>query len=107
MARARDSRSLVPAVPWLLGPCDRLTTMTQALARLTVLRTPKVRAAAISVAASLGILACKYAAYLITGSVAILSDTVESVVTVVAANVALTSPLLPRQPPDATHQYAP
>src|SRR5256712_9575720 len=79
--------------------------MMQVLTRLTVLRTPKVRAAAISVAASLGILACKYAAYLITGSVAILSDTVESVVNVVAANIALTSLLVAVQPPDATHQY--
>ena len=79
--------------------------MKQVFTRLTVLRTPKVRAAAISVAASLGILACKYAAYLITGSVAILSDTVESVVNVVAANVALTSLLVAVQPPDATHQY--
>src|SRR2546428_325077 len=94
-----------PLVAWSLESCDRLTTMKQVLTRLTVLRTPKVRAAAISVGASLGILACKYAAYLITGSVAILSDTVESVVNVVAANVALTSLLVAVQPPDATHQY--
>lgn len=84
---------------------DRLTAMTQALPRIVVLRTPKVRAAAISVAASLGILACKFAAYLITGSVAILSDAAESVVNVVAANIALTSLLVAVQPPDATHQY--
>src|SRR5438309_5412089 len=67
--------------------------------------TPKMLAAAISVGASIAILACKYAAHLITGSVAILSDTVESVVNVVAANVALTSLLVAVQPPDATHQY--
>ncbi|TMJ08596.1 MAG: cation transporter [Bacillati bacterium ANGP1] len=94
------------SVSWVMAQwCDRLTAMTRALPRLTELRTPKVRAAAISVGASLGILACKYAAYLITGSVAILSDTVESVVNVVAANVALTSLLVAVQPPDATHQY--
>lgn len=79
--------------------------MTQALPRAVVLRTPKVRAAAISVAASLGILACKFAAYLITGSVAILSDAAESVGNVVAANIALTSLLVAVRPPDATHQY--
>ena len=94
------------SVSWVMAQwCDRLTAMTRSLPRLTELRTPKVRAAAISVGASLGILACKYAAYLITGSVAILSDTVESVVNVVAANVALTSLLVAVQPPDATHQY--
>src|SRR2546430_12864664 len=85
--------------------CDRLTAMTRALPRLTELRAAKGRAVAISVGASLGILACKCAAYLITGSVAIPPDTVESVVNVVAANVALTSLLVAVQPPDATHQY--
>ena len=84
---------------------DRLTAMTQVLPRLVVLRTPKVRAAAISVAAGLGTLACKFAAYLVTGSVAILSDAAESVVNVVAANIALTSLLVAVRPPDATHQY--
>ncbi len=79
--------------------------MAQVLARLAILRIPKVRAAAVSVAASFGVLACKFAAYLITGSVAILSDAAEAVVNVVAANVALTSLLVAVRPPDATHQY--
>lgn len=94
-----------PLVPWSLESYARLTAMTQVLPRLTVLRTAKVRAAAVSVAASLGILACKFAAYLITGSLAILSDAAESVVNVVAANIALTSLLVAVRPPDATHQY--
>src|SRR5207245_3918216 len=94
------------SVSWVMDQGgDRLTAMTRALPRLSEVRTPEVRAAALSVGASRGILACKYAAYLITGSVAILSDTVESVVNVVAANVALTSLLVAVQPPDATHQY--
>jgi len=73
--------------------------------RLGVLRAPKVRAAAVSAAASVAILALKFTAYLITGSVAILSDATESVVNVVAANVALVSLVVAVRPPDATHQY--
>lgn len=70
-----------------------------------LLRAPQVRAAVVSVAAGLGILAFKFAAYLITGSVAILSDAAESVVNVVAANVALISLIVAVRPPDAGHQY--
>jgi cation diffusion facilitator family transporter len=79
--------------------------MTAQIARVEVLRTPKVRAAAVSVAASVGVLVLKFVAYQITGSVAILSDAAESVVNVVAANVALISLVVAVQPPDATHQY--
>jgi len=79
--------------------------MAQETERLAVLRTPKVRAATVSVAASVGILVLKFGAYLITGSVAILSDAAESVVNVVAANVALVSLVVAVRPPDATHQY--
>ena len=69
------------------------------------LRTPQVRAAIVSVAAGLGILAFKFAAYLVTGSVAILSDAAESVVNVVAANVALISLIVAVRPPDEGHPY--
>jgi cation diffusion facilitator family transporter len=69
------------------------------------LRMPQVRAAIVSVAAGLGILALKFAAYLVTGSVAILSDAAESVVNVVAANVALISLIVAVRPPDEGHQY--
>jgi cation diffusion facilitator family transporter len=70
-----------------------------------VLRVPQVRAAIVSVAAGLGILVFKFAAYLVTGSVAILSDAAESVVNVVAANVALISLIVAVRPPDEAHQY--
>ena len=69
------------------------------------LRTPQVRAAIVSVAAGLAILGFKFAAYVVTGSVAILSDAAESVVNVVAANVALISLVVAVQPPDEGHQY--
>jgi cation diffusion facilitator family transporter len=70
-----------------------------------VLRAPQVRAAIVSVAAGIGILAFKFAAYAVTGSVAILSDAAESVVNVVAANVALISLIVAVRPPDEGHQY--
>ncbi len=73
--------------------------------RVALLRAPKVRAAATSVAASVAVLALSFLAYLITGSVAALSNAVESVVNVVAANVALVSLVVAVRPPDATHQY--
>jgi cation diffusion facilitator family transporter len=70
-----------------------------------VLQVPKVRAAVAAAGTSLGIVAFKFVAYLITGSVAILSDAAESVVNVVAANVALVSLVVAVRPPDAGHQY--
>ncbi len=69
------------------------------------LRTPQVRAAIVSIAAGLGILVLKFVALLLTGSVAILSDTAESVVNVIAANVVLISLSIAVRPPDASHPY--
>jgi cation diffusion facilitator family transporter len=65
----------------------------------------KVRAAAISLLTGLAILGLKAAAYLLTGSVALLSDAAESIVNVIAANIALISLLVAGRPPDAGHQY--
>src|SRR5207245_582377 len=69
---------------WLSSPpagggkaCDKLTAMVAQTPRVALLRAPKVRAAAVSVAASLAVLALKFFAYVITGSVAVLSDAVE------------------------------
>jgi cation diffusion facilitator family transporter len=70
-----------------------------------VISSPKVRAAAISLATGVGILALKGVAYFVTGSVALLSDAAESVVNVIAANIALISLIVAQQPPDDRHQY--
>lgn len=70
-----------------------------------VLRAPQVRAAVVSVGAGVAILVFKFGAYVLTGSVAILSDAAESVVNVVAANVALVSLVVATSPPDSGHQY--
>ncbi len=74
-------------------------------AQARVFRAPQVRAAIVSVAAGLGILVLKFVTYTLTGSVAILSDAAESVVNVVAANVALISLVVAVRPPDEGHRY--
>lgn len=65
----------------------------------------RVRAAGLAAATSVAILALKLGAYLLTGSVALLSDAAESVVNVVAANITLISLLVAVRPPDEGHQY--
>jgi len=79
--------------------------MLEQKASVRVFRAPQVRAATVSVTAGLAILLFKFGAYALTGSVAILSDAAESVVNVVAANVALISLVVAARPPDEGHQY--
>ncbi len=79
--------------------------MRQTLTTVTTRAPVRVRAAAVSLVASVGILALKAAAYILTGSVALLSDAAESIVNVIAANIALISLLVAVQPPDESHQY--
>lgn len=62
-------------------------------------------AAAMSVAVSVLLLALKFTAYYITGSAAIFSDALESIVNVVASGVALYSLALAHRPADAQHPY--
>lgn len=69
-------------------------------------RTPlRVRAAAVALATSVAILLLKASAYMVTGSVALLSDAAESVVNVLTANITLVSLLVAVRPPDEGHQY--
>lgn len=62
-------------------------------------------AATTSLVVSLGLLALKFAAYYLTGSAAIFSDALESIVNVAASGVALYSLALAHQPADALHPY--
>jgi cation diffusion facilitator family transporter len=71
----------------------------------TALAPVKVRAAVLSLATGITILGMKAAAYLVTGSVALLSDAAESIVNVIAANIALISLIVASAPPDDRHQY--
>ncbi|HET6569831.1 MAG TPA: cation diffusion facilitator family transporter [Rhodothermales bacterium] len=59
----------------------------------------------LSVILSIVVLAMKYVAYRLTGSVSLYSDALESVVNVVAAVVALVAVRLASMPPDINHPY--
>jgi cation diffusion facilitator family transporter len=59
----------------------------------------------LSIVTSLVIITLKTVAFLVTGSVGLLSDAVESIANVVAAGVALWALTLASRPPDATHAF--
>lgn len=65
----------------------------------------KTRAAFLSLGVGLVMLLVKVSAYLITGSTAVLSDALESVVHVLATAFALYSVFKTAQPPDRSHPY--
>ncbi len=61
--------------------------------------------AAASIAVACLVMAVKYLAYLITGSVALYSDALESVVNVITAVAALVAISIARRPPDRHHPF--
>lgn len=65
----------------------------------------RLRAVAVSLAVSVLLLAAKYQAYLLTGSTAILSDALESIVNVVAAVFGLGGIVFAGRPADRNHPY--
>jgi cation diffusion facilitator family transporter len=65
----------------------------------------RMRAMAVSLVVSVALLAAKYQAYRLTGSTAILSDALESIVNVVAAVFALGGLLFAGRPADRNHPY--
>ncbi len=71
----------------------------------SALLTLRIRAAVISVVVGLLMLLLKMSGYLLTGSTAILSDALESVVHVAATAFALLSVILAARPPDKSHPY--
>lgn len=73
--------------------------------RLRNIPRSEARAAGISLGVGVILLALKFAAYLLTGSTAIFSDAMESIVNVVAAAMALYSLALAHAPADADHPY--
>jgi cation diffusion facilitator family transporter len=64
-----------------------------------------VRYAWLSIAAAVGTLALKGAAYLLTGSVGFMSDAIESLVNVVGSIMALWMLTVAARPPDEVHPY--
>jgi cation diffusion facilitator family transporter len=65
----------------------------------------EARAAAISLGVGAALMAAKFAAFFLTGSAAIFSDALESIVNVAAAAFATYSLFLAHQPADADHPY--
>ena len=65
----------------------------------------RTRAGLLSLVVSIVLLAAKYQAYRMTGSTAILSDALESIVNVVAAVFALGGIAFAAQPADRNHPY--
>lgn len=65
----------------------------------------RIRAGAVSLVVSILLLAAKYQAYRLTGSTAILSDALESIVNVVAAVFALGGIIFAGRPADRNHPY--
>jgi cation diffusion facilitator family transporter len=64
-----------------------------------------LKIAASSLAVSLAVLAIKYGAYLLTGSVALYSDALESIINVVTAAAAIVAISSAARPADAEHPY--
>ena len=65
----------------------------------------RVRVALLSICAGLVVLALKYVAYVVSGSVALRSDAIESIVNVVAALFALGAVMFSGKPADREHPY--
>jgi len=63
------------------------------------------KAATISIGVGVALLAIKFAAYWLTGSAAVLSDALESIINVVASGFAFLSILISARPPDESHPY--
>jgi cation diffusion facilitator family transporter len=63
------------------------------------------RTALASIAVAFAVTALKYVAYLLTGSVALYSDALESIVNVVTAVAALVAVKVSAQPPDKNHPF--
>jgi cation diffusion facilitator family transporter len=64
-----------------------------------------LRIAAGSLAVSVAVLAIKFGAYLLTGSVALYSDALESIINVLTATAAIVAIRSAARPPDAEHPY--
>jgi cation diffusion facilitator family transporter len=92
LAAARQERQI------FLAKGEHATAPRDAMNRIQTL-------AAGSIAVGVLVLALKYIAYVLTGSVALLSDAIESIVNVATAIVALLAIRWSAMPPDAGHPY--
>ena len=65
----------------------------------------RITAMSISIAVSVVLMGLKFYTFWLTGSTAVLSDALESIINVVASGFALWSVVLSAKPPDASHPY--
>lgn len=65
----------------------------------------RITAIAVSLAVGVALMGVKFLAFFLTGSAAILSDALESIINVVAAAFALVSVVVASRPPDKDHPY--
>ncbi|HPF81442.1 cation diffusion facilitator family transporter, partial [Nostocoides australiense] len=72
---------------------------------MTAQRANLTKFAWLSIAAAIATIALKFGAYVLTGSVGLLSDAAESIVNLVAAFVALLALHVASRPPDDDHHY--
>ncbi len=82
-----------------------VTTITREVPARSAASRRKARAAQLSVASNTALIAVKLIAGLITGSVAILSDAIQSIMDLVASVITLFSVRKAEQPADAMHRY--
>src|SRR4051812_8650029 len=80
-------------------------TLRTLFAPLAHVPRPEARAAVLSVVIGISLLGLKFAAYFLTGSAAIFSDALESIVNVVASLFAAYSLALAHTPADVEHPY--
>jgi len=73
--------------------------------RITHVPPVEARAAALAVVTSVVLMLVKFAAYALTGSAAVFSDAMESIVNVIAAAIASYALILAHRPADAEHPY--
>lgn len=93
---------------WAYGRLARVDLVTNAFAYLASMmmeRSNLTRFAWLSIAAAMLTIGLKTAAYLVTGSVGLLSDALESVVNLIAAIAALIALSIVVRGPDEEHAY--
>lgn len=95
----------IPAMVTYFAPLSIEHIMARLMLVLRHIPRPEFRAAVISITVGLLLLGIKFIAYWLTGSSAIFSDAVESIVNVLASIVALWALALAHLPADEKHPY--
>ena len=101
----REEDSLAGPIDLPIRGCYRFLWLLRRIRIATMDRSSLTRYAWLSIAAAIVTIGLKSFAYLLTGSVGLLSDAVESVVNLLAAIIALAMLIVAARPADEEHQY--